>query len=150
VTDLQQFKMFVGGKFVDAESGATFTSQNPYTGRGWAVIPDGGPADVDVAVAAARAALDGEWGTMTGFARAALLRRLRDLIAQNADRLAGLEVNDSGKLYREMIGQLEALGSWYHYYAAKPAEHRPRDLPASRCHRASSRPNHPRGDGDGR
>src|SRR4051794_34397234 len=109
--------MVIGGKGVDALSGATFESQNPYTGAPWAVIPDGGPEDVDAAVAAARAALDGQWGELTGFARAALLRRLGDLVGERAERLARLEVNDSGKLHREMVGQASALGSWYQYYA---------------------------------
>jgi acyl-CoA reductase-like NAD-dependent aldehyde dehydrogenase len=104
--ELQQFRMLIGGKAVGAASGATFESHNPYTGRPWALVPDGGPADVDAAVAAARAALDGAWGSMTGFGRAALLRRLADLVAAKADRLARLEVNDSCKLYREMIGHL--------------------------------------------
>jgi aldehyde dehydrogenase (NAD+) len=129
MSDLQQFKMLIGGKYVDAASGATFKSQNPYTGQDWAEIPDGGPADVDAAVAAARAALDGEWGAMTGFARAALLSRLGDLVAQNADRLARLEVNDSGKLYREMIGQMDALGSWFHYYAGLADKIEGRQIP---------------------
>jgi acyl-CoA reductase-like NAD-dependent aldehyde dehydrogenase len=80
-------------------------------------VPDGGPEDVDAAVAAARSALDGEWGQLTGFGRAALLRRLGDLISDHAQRLARLEVSDSGKLYREMIGQMNGLGIWYHYYA---------------------------------
>ena len=53
--------MVIGGKAVDARSGATFETENPYTGRPWAVVPDGGPDDVDAAVGAARAALDGEW-----------------------------------------------------------------------------------------
>src|SRR5258707_10734530 len=110
---MERFRMLVGGQAVDALSGRTFESENPYTGRPWAVIPDGGPADVDAAVGAARAALDGEWGRLTGFARAALMRRLADLISENAERLARLEVADSGKLYREMIGQLGGLGSWY-------------------------------------
>jgi len=35
-------------------SGRTFESLNPYTGRPWAVVPDGGPDDVDASVAAAR------------------------------------------------------------------------------------------------
>ncbi len=117
MADLERFTMLVGGKGVEAASGRRFESQNPYTGQAWASIPDGGPEDVDAAVAAARAALDGEWGATTGFARAALLRRLGDLIGENAERLARLEVNDSGKLYREMIGQLGGLGGWYHYYA---------------------------------
>ncbi|MEJ2870998.1 aldehyde dehydrogenase [Actinomycetospora sp. OC33-EN08] len=117
MSTMETFRMLIGGQSVDAISGATFESQNPYTGENWATIPDGGPDDVDAAVAAARSAFDGEWGAMTGFARAACLRRLGDLIGQNAERLATLEVNDSGKLYREMLGQLNGLGGWYHYFA---------------------------------
>jgi aldehyde dehydrogenase (NAD+) len=126
----EHFRMLIGGKAVDALSGRTFESQNPYTGQPWAVVPDGGPDDVDAAVAAARSALDGEWGAMTGFARAALLHRLADLISENAERLARLEVNDSGKLYREMIGQLNGLGGWYHYYAGLADKIEGRQIPS--------------------
>ena len=126
----ERFRMLIGGRAVDAASGRTFESENPYTGRPWAEVPDGGPEDVDAAVAAARAALDGEWGSLTGFARAALMRRLGDLIGENAERLARLEVNDSGKLYREMIGQLTGLGSWYHYFAGLAATLEGRQIPA--------------------
>ena len=62
MAELEQFSMLVGGKAVGALSGKTFQSQNPYTGEPWAEIPDGGAEDIDAAVAAARAALDGEWG----------------------------------------------------------------------------------------
>ncbi|GLZ46303.1 aldehyde dehydrogenase [Actinomycetospora sp. NBRC 106375] len=117
MSELEQLSMLIGGKPTGAISGRTFESENPYTGQSWASIPDGGDEDVDAAVNAARAALDGEWGQMTGFARAACLRRLADLISANAERLARLEVNDSGKLYREMLGQLTGLGGWYHYFA---------------------------------
>ena len=127
---LEQFRMVIGGKAVDAISGQTFASENPYTGRPWAVIPDAGPEDVDAAVAAARAALEGEWGQMTGFARAGLMRALADLISANAERLARLEVQDSGKLYREMIGQLNGLGAWYHYYAGLADKLEGRQIPA--------------------
>ncbi|MCE0762915.1 aldehyde dehydrogenase [Pseudonocardia kujensis] len=127
---LERFRMLIGGKPADAVSGRTFESQNPYTGRAWAEIPDAGTEDVDAAVAAARAALDGEWGRTTGFARAALLRRLGDLVGENAERLARLEVNDSGKLYREMIGQLNGLGSWYHYYAGLADKIEGRQIPS--------------------
>src|ERR1700752_2118506 len=130
-SELQYFRMLIGGKAVDALSGATFESHNPYTGRPWAVVPDGGPADVDAAVAAARGALDGEWGAMTGFARAALMRRLADLVAANAERLARLEVNASGKLYREMIGQLNGLGGWYLYFAGVADKIEGRQIPTA-------------------
>src|SRR5689334_18985279 len=130
MAELEKFSMLVGGKAVGALSGKTFQSQNPYTGEPWAEIPDGGPEDIDAAVSAARAALDGEWGATTGFARAALMRRLGDLITENAERLARLEVNDSGKLLREMLGQLTGLGSWYHYYAGLADKLEGRQIPA--------------------
>jgi len=119
--------MLIGGEAVEAAR--TFESLNPYTGTSWAEIPDARIEDVDAAVAAARAALDGEWGRTTGFARAALLRRLGDLVGEHAERLARLEVNDSGKLYREMIGQATGLGGWYHYYAGLAAAIEGRQIP---------------------
>src|SRR3954451_3062124 len=116
-TQLEEFKLFIDGRSVDALSGKTFESQNPYTGRPWARIADGSPEDVDVAVGAARAAFDGEWGQKTGFERAAIMRACGDAIAANAERLARLEVQDSGKLLREMLGQLKSLPQWYYYFS---------------------------------
>jgi len=127
---LERVRLLIGGKEVDAASGATFESQNPYTGRSWAVLSDGGVEDVDAAVAAARQAFDGEWSRTTGQRRAALLRRLGELIGEHAETLARLEVNDSGKLFREMIGQLTALGGWYDYYAGLADKLEGRQIPA--------------------
>lgn len=129
MAELEQFRMTIGGRAVGAVSGRTFQSQNPFTGQPWAVVPDGGAEDVNAAVEAARAALEGAWGALTGFGRAALLRRLGDLVADNAQRLARLEVNDSGKLHREMIGQLNGLGAWYHYYAGLADKIEGRQIP---------------------
>jgi aldehyde dehydrogenase (NAD+) len=116
-TDLEDFPLFIDGRAVPARSGRTFESMNPYAGQPWARIADGGPEDVDVAVAAARRAFEGEWGAMSGFERAAVMRRCADGIAANAERLALLEVRDSGKLLREMLGQLRALPQWYLYFS---------------------------------
>src|SRR6476469_372991 len=115
---VERFQNYIGGKFVDAGDGRTFDSLDPYAGEAWAAIPEGSTEDIDHAVAAARSALQGEWGRMTGFQRAALMRRLADLITENAERLARVEVRDNGKLYREMIGQLEYLPQWYYYFSA--------------------------------
>ena len=116
-TELEHFPMVIGGQAVEAASGRSYESENPYRGVPWATVPDAGLEDVDAAVNAARAALAGPWGAMTGFQRAALMRRLADVLTENAERLAELEVNDSGKLLREMLGQARALGGWYLYYA---------------------------------
>ncbi|GAC1594075.1 MAG: aldehyde dehydrogenase [Acidimicrobiales bacterium] len=115
--ELEEFQLFIGGKSVDALSGKTFDSENPYKQKPWARLADGGPEDVDLAVASARAALDGAWGQMTGFERASIMRKVGDGIAANAERLAMLEVNDSGKLLREMLGQLKGLPQWYYYFS---------------------------------
>jgi (Z)-2-((N-methylformamido)methylene)-5-hydroxybutyrolactone dehydrogenase len=114
---LEEFRLFIDGKTVDALSGRTFESLNPYTGRPWARLADGGPDDVDTAVAAARAAFDGEWGAMTGFQRAAVMRACGEALTQHAERLALLEVRDSGKLLREMRGQMQALSQWFFYFS---------------------------------
>jgi acyl-CoA reductase-like NAD-dependent aldehyde dehydrogenase len=116
-SQFEEFKLFINGRAVDALSGKTFESQNPYLGKPWARIADGRPEDVDLAVGSARAAFDGEWGQKTGFERAAIMRACGDAIAANAERLARLEVQDSGKLLREMLGQLKALPQWYYYFA---------------------------------
>jgi aldehyde dehydrogenase (NAD+) len=114
---LQTFQLFIDGKQVEAASGRTFETVNPYTGKPWAQLADGGPEDVDRAVAAARAAFEGEWGRKSGFERAAIMRSIAQAITANAEYLARLEVNDSGKLLREMLGQLQILGGWYNYYS---------------------------------
>jgi (Z)-2-((N-methylformamido)methylene)-5-hydroxybutyrolactone dehydrogenase len=127
---LEEFQLFIDGRSVPALSGRSFESQNPYLGRPWARIADGGPEDVDVAVGSARAAFDGEWGAMNGFQRAAVLRSCAQGIADNAERLARLEVEDSGKLLREMLGQLKALPQWYFYFSGLADKLEGRTVPA--------------------
>lgn len=131
-SDLQQFKMYIGGSFVDAASGKWFESLDPYMGKAWAAIPDGDQEDIDQAVGAARAAFEGPWSELTGFDRARLMRRLADLIADNADMLASIEVRDSGKLYREMIGQLEYIPQWYNYFSGLADKLEGRVIPSDR------------------
>ncbi len=114
---LVEFDLLIGGEATAAESGATYDSVDPFTGEKWARVPDGDAADIDRAVTAARAALEGPWGALTATARGKLLWRLGELIARDAESLADLEVRDGGKLTREMVGQMRALPEYYFYYA---------------------------------
>lgn len=123
--------MFVGGEWVDARSGATFESINPYTGQAWATIPRAGAEDVDAAVRAARGAFE-TWGRTTAKARAKLLRRLADLISEHASRIAVVETTDNGKLLREMEGQLHGLADYYLYYAGAADKVGGETLPSDR------------------
>jgi acyl-CoA reductase-like NAD-dependent aldehyde dehydrogenase len=115
---LTKYQMYIGGQWVDADAGEYFESDNPFTARPWALIPRGGPADVDRAVTAAhRAFTTGEWPRLNPSQRGALLRTLGDLVAVHAQALAEFEVRDNGKLFAEMRGQTAYMAHWFHYYA---------------------------------
>ena len=116
-TDLPRYQHVIDGRRVEAASGQRYDWVDPYLGAAWASAADGDAADVDLAVAAARRALGGPWGQLTGFGRAALMRRLGDLIARDADRLAEIETRDTGKLLREMRGQLATIPQWFSYFS---------------------------------
>ncbi|HTQ91934.1 MAG TPA: aldehyde dehydrogenase family protein, partial [Streptosporangiaceae bacterium] len=115
--ELPRYQHVIDGRRVEAASGQRYDSVDPYLGAPWASAADGDEADVILAVAAARRALAGPWGQLTGFGRAALMRRLGDLIARDADRLAEIETRDTGKLLREMRGQLATIPQWFSYFS---------------------------------
>jgi aldehyde dehydrogenase (NAD+) len=117
VESLTKYKMWIGGEWTEAVSGEYFESQNPYTAKPWALMPRAGAADVDRAVKAAHKAFStGDWPKFTASKRGALLRKLGDLITDNADALAKIEVRDNGKLYSEMRGQTGYMAQWYYYF----------------------------------
>ncbi len=91
MSKLPNYKMFIGGEWVAAEPGEWFESFDPFAGKPWAMVARGGKADVDNAVAAAHSALkSGEWPKLNATQRGALMRRLGDLIARDAEKLAAL------------------------------------------------------------
>ncbi len=117
MSELTRYRLYIDGERTDPETGAWFESYDPYAGRPWALIPRGGTADVERAVAAAhRAFSSGEWPALTASRRGALLRRLGDVVAEHAERLARIEVRDNGKLIAEMGAQLRYLPEWYYYF----------------------------------
>jgi aldehyde dehydrogenase (NAD+) len=115
--ELPHYDLSIAGSPVPSAGGRFYDTVDPYSGEPWARVPDADEQDVDRAVAAARAAFEGEWGELTGFQRAKLMHRLADLIERDAERLAELETRDNGKLLREMTGQLGYLPEWYRYFA---------------------------------
>ncbi|MAG31312.1 MAG: betaine-aldehyde dehydrogenase [Deltaproteobacteria bacterium] len=89
--------LLIDGKWISAQSGATFESLDPATGEVFATVADGVEKDIDMAVASARRAFDAGWGQSPGAYRAGLLDRLADLIEAHAEEFAQLDSLDSGK-----------------------------------------------------
>jgi len=113
---MTKHKLLINGEWVEPASNDWFESFNPYTAEPWALIPRGTAADVDRAVAAARDAYYGDWRKLTATARGAMLRKLADLIAAQANDLAEIETMDNGKLIAEMRGQLNYIPQWFNYF----------------------------------
>ncbi|MGA0582602.1 MAG: aldehyde dehydrogenase [Castellaniella sp.] len=112
-----KYDHFINGASVPPASGDYFDTENPYSGEAWARIARGNAADVNAAVAAAKAAFEGPWGSLTATRRGQLLRRLADLIIEHAPRLADIEQRDNGKLSSEVAAQVRYMGEYFHYYA---------------------------------
>ncbi|MCM2550786.1 betaine-aldehyde dehydrogenase [Burkholderia glumae] len=89
-------RLYIGGGYVDATSGATFDSLDPATGETLAVVQQAAAADVDRAVAAAREG-QREWAALTAMQRSRILRRAVELLRERNDALAELETRDTGK-----------------------------------------------------
>jgi acyl-CoA reductase-like NAD-dependent aldehyde dehydrogenase len=114
---MNKHQLLSGGAWVDPASGEWLESVNPFTGAAWALVPRSNKEDVCRAVAAAKTAFYSDaWRKLTATARGALLRRLGDLIAADADRLAQIETTDNGKLYAEMRAQLNYIPQWFYYF----------------------------------
>lgn len=114
---ITNYQMLIGGRWVDAADGETFDTFNPFLGTPWAKIPRAKTEDAKRAVEAAYAAYHGPWRKMTPTQRGALLRRLGELVADEAERLATIEVQDNGKLMAEMHGQLKYIPQFFTYFA---------------------------------
>lgn len=89
-------KLLIGGAWVDALSGKTFATVNPATGELLDAVAEGGAADVNLAVAAARRAFEGPWARSKPAERQALMLRIADLLEENMAEIAMLDTLDMG------------------------------------------------------
>jgi betaine-aldehyde dehydrogenase len=95
------FLMFIDGASVPSSSGRWLEVRSPATRELVGRVPDGTGDDVDMAVAAARAAFkDGRWHRMAMSERVAIMNRLGDLLDRDADALARLETLQTGTAYK--------------------------------------------------
>src|SRR3984885_8927169 len=114
----ERVDLLIGGRRLPAQSGRYFETFDPANEEVITHVAEGGAADIDAAVASARAAFEGEWGHMRAADRGNALLRLADLIRQHQDALIELESLDSGKPVSAIRRQdLPAVLDTLTYYA---------------------------------
>lgn len=107
--------LWIDGAFTPAENAAVFDSINPATGAVLAQVARGSAADIDRAVASARAAFDdGRWSGKTPTERKEVLLKLAALIRENLTELALLDTLDMGKPISETV-TVDVPGSAYFF-----------------------------------
>ncbi len=111
-------RLYIGGEWTTPHSGRAFASIDPSTETVWAEIAEADDTDIDRAVAAARAAMNGPWKTkITASQRGALLLKLADLLRRDTNRLAELESRDNGKPLRDTVGEVQRAIDWFTFFA---------------------------------
>ena len=115
---MKETELLIDGKRVPAADGRTFTVVDPALGDQIAEVSLAGKADVDSAVAAARAAFTSpEWAGMRAADRGRLLYRIAEAIRADGERLARLESLDVGKPLRQARADVEAAARYFEFYA---------------------------------
>jgi aldehyde dehydrogenase (NAD+) len=112
------YGLFVGGEMVAPRSGRSFTTVNPATEEPLAEVAEADGADVDGAVAAARAAFDGGWRDAAGPERAKVVYRIARALQERAREFAVLETLDGGKPIKESRDIDVPLAAAHFFYYA--------------------------------
>jgi acyl-CoA reductase-like NAD-dependent aldehyde dehydrogenase len=112
----EHYKMLIGDDWVSSNTGETFRCFDPFDDVEWGHVPIGSNQDVDRAVAAARSAFT-TWSTTPASQRAAIMFRWAQLIRDNVEVLARLQVHENGKTITEMRGATAHLATTAEYFA---------------------------------
>jgi betaine-aldehyde dehydrogenase len=95
------YKLWIDGKWEDTQGGNVMSIEDPTSGKEIAKVIDASRADVDRAVQAARRAFyDGRWSKLAPGERSKAIWKLADLLEANAESLAKLESDNTGKPYQ--------------------------------------------------
>jgi aldehyde dehydrogenase (NAD+) len=111
-------RLFIGGEWVPPHSARAIPSIDPATETVWAEVAEADDTDIDNAVAAAKAAMQGPWrNKITATQRGLLLYKLAELIRRDTAKLAELETKDNGKPLRDTINEVQRAVDWLTYFA---------------------------------
>jgi succinate-semialdehyde dehydrogenase/glutarate-semialdehyde dehydrogenase len=107
---------YVAGEWINADDGATVAVVNPATGQTLGTVPMCGTAETKRAIAAAEVA-QRAWAQVSAKERAAILRKLNDLMLANADDLALIMTSEQGKPLTESKGEIAYAASFIDWFA---------------------------------
>jgi len=107
---------YVAGEWINADDGATVAVVNPATGQTLGTVPMCGTAETKRAIAAAEVA-QRAWAQVSAKERAAVLRKLNDLMLANADDLALIMTSEQGKPLTESKGEITYAASFIEWFA---------------------------------
>ena len=113
---MKQYKMWIGGKWVDAESGKTYQMINPATEEVIAELPLGGKADVDKAVAAARNAYP-VWSKKSQAERSQITMKLAALLRQEAGEIGRIDTLEHGTPAKRAVFLAADTPGWLEWAA---------------------------------
>ncbi len=117
-TDVMRKQLFINGQWRDAASGQTLEVVNPATEEVIATVASADHADVDAAVAAARAALDGPWGKLSARDRGRLVWKIGEKLMEKADEIARLETLHNGKpIFESRHIEIPGAAECFQYFA---------------------------------
>lgn len=112
-------QLYIGGQWRHSSDGGTRDVINPATGASFCQVDEATPDDAAAAIAAARTTFDeGTWPATPVAERAALLRRIADLLARDKAELARIETLDTGKTLAESEIDIDDVESVFRYYAS--------------------------------
>src|SRR2546427_2184366 len=116
-TAVMRKQLFINGEWRDATGGKTIEVVNPATEEVIAEVASADKSDVDAAVAAARAALDGRWGKLSARDRGRLIWTIGEKLMERADELARLETLHNGKpIFESRQIEIPAAAECFQYY----------------------------------
>lgn len=108
--------LFINNEFVKGVDGKTFEVINPSNEKVICSVHEASEKDVDIAVAAARKAFEGDWRKVTPCDRGKLLVKLADLFDEHSDKIAAIESLDNGKAFTMAKGDVAAASGCLRYY----------------------------------
>jgi succinate-semialdehyde dehydrogenase/glutarate-semialdehyde dehydrogenase len=128
------YGLLIDGEWSAAASGATYAVDNPATGQTLTSVADAGAAEAHAAIDAAATALSG-WAATPAPARAAILRRVAELMLERRERLATIMTLEQGKPLTEARGEITYAASFLTWFAGEAERIYGMTIPASAAHK---------------